>query len=80
MRSASDRCMATSRICLRNMVAVYQRGHQRLVVLGIPLQPRDPLFDGAAKLGADLKSIVGRAVGDHGMLLAAGIPETKKIS
>jgi hypothetical protein len=33
------------------MVAVYQRGHQRLVVLGIPLQPRDPLFDGAGNTG-----------------------------
>jgi hypothetical protein len=52
-----------------DMVAVFQQAHLRLVVFGIALQLRDPLLDGAAKPGADLKAIVAGTVGDHGNLL-----------
>jgi hypothetical protein len=52
-----------------DVVAVLQQGYLRLVELRILFQPRNPLFDGAAKPGTYLKAIAGCAVGHHGRLL-----------
>jgi hypothetical protein len=54
------------------MVAVYEHFHLSLVEFGIPFQPRDSLFDGAPKPGANLKTIIGGAVNQHGRVLGLG--------
>ena len=45
------------------MIAVSEMLNQRLIVLRISLQPRDPLFNGTPEAGADLKSFVGDVAG-----------------
>ena len=54
------------------MVAVFEQRHLGLVVFGILLQPGNPLFDGAAKLGADFKAFAGGALSPPGKLLGLG--------
>jgi hypothetical protein len=52
-----------------NVVTIYKVPYLRLVKGCISFQSPDPVFNGAAKSGADLKAIVGNAAGDHGRLL-----------
>jgi len=54
-----------------DMVFIRKQGHLGLVVFGILLQPRNSIFNAAAESGADLKSIVGDAIGHHGNHLGA---------
>jgi len=61
-----------------DMVAVLEQGHLCFVLNGIPLQARNPLFEGAAKPGTDFKAFIGGAIGSHGRLLVAGILEAEK--
>jgi hypothetical protein len=62
------------------MIAIRQRGHLRLVVLSIPLQPGNSLFHRAAKPRTDLKAFLGGTFADHGWHLNTGIPEAKNNS
>jgi hypothetical protein len=57
------------------MVPIHQRVNLRLIVLGIPLEARNPLLHRAAKPGTDLKAFIGNAIGDHDWHLDAGIYE-----
>ena len=49
-----------------DVVAVVKLCYLGLVVVGIPLQSGNALFNGAAKPGTDLKTILLSAVGKHG--------------
>jgi hypothetical protein len=62
-----------------DMVAVLQQGHLCLVEGGIPLQPGNPLFYGAAKPGADLKTLAGCTVGHHSWLLGRKLSHPGKL-
>jgi len=61
-----------------DMVAVFEQSNLSLVLHGIPLEAGYAFLDGAAKPGADFKTFIGGAVGHHGRLLAAEIPEAEK--
>jgi hypothetical protein len=62
-----------------NVVAVFEPSYLGFVLFGISLQPDDSLFKRAAKAGTDLKTFFGGAIGHHGKLLGAVIPESQKI-
>jgi hypothetical protein len=62
-----------------DMVAIHQSIRLRLVKLRVLLQPRNTLFEGAAKTRTDLKAIAGCTLSHHGRLLKIIFSLSKKI-
>jgi len=53
-----------------DVVCIEEGGDPGLVEFSIALEPGNPLFEGAAKPGADFKTVIGGATGHHGIFLA----------